>query len=653
LALSELTRPGANSNANRERDIVASVSSAFLQERLVPELGGTDLFDFALTSSVLDPVAPDLAETLAEPTGQDAHQLLAALTAVGLLTSQIEDGRPVLRWPPAARAALYVEAQRRDPARVAALHRAAAEWYLTINRPAPAARHAIEAGDWAQLVRVIESHWGELVVNDRDLLKAAFAAAPATAIDTSLLCRLARCVAMNVPDDTVLDDLPMLPVEPDQLVQLGHDAAAPKQLELALAVIVALRVQGRLRRASEQASRLEILAETAVMAHTAAVSHRLPNVLLQAGVCHLHAGNLDNAQPSLLRAYDLVPADSTSYVAGDAAAKLALLMSMQGYTAHTELWLRRCESAPRKNGWHGSRIHSNVLMARAWTALDQLDLSTAAAVLNDVRNDLVQVRQGDWPVVAYVEALHSLHTGQAERALRDLLRAATVNQSLLERGGLADLLTGSMRAELLLALNRANQARVVLNGLPEHPLVRVARARLALLSDQPADTIGLANDYQWLNTAPPRLSTEMLVLKAIAHHRIGQGATATATLGNAVRAAKTNRLRRPFATVPRAELLDVAGGLPAEAVEFLLDPALAGAPTPFPDRVEVVALTERERLIVTELAAGRRAQEIATELYLSYNTVRTYLRQIYRKLGANSREQAVDQARAYGLLPRS
>jgi LuxR family transcriptional regulator, maltose regulon positive regulatory protein len=46
-------------------------------------------------------------------------------------------------------------------------------------------------------------------------------------------------------------------------------------------------------------------------------------------------------------------------------------------------------------------------------------------------------------------------------------------------------------------------------------------------------------------------------------------------------------------------------------------------------------------------------REIANELYLSTNTVKTHQRHLYQKLGASSRTEAVERARALGLLPPS
>ena len=61
-------------------------------------------------------------------------------------------------------------------------------------------------------------------------------------------------------------------------------------------------------------------------------------------------------------------------------------------------------------------------------------------------------------------------------------------------------------------------------------------------------------------------------------------------------------------------------------------------------------LSQRE-LDVLRLLPGRLSQrEIAAELYVSFNTVRTHTRVIFRKLGVTSRADAVARARELGLL---
>jgi LuxR family transcriptional regulator, maltose regulon positive regulatory protein len=62
------------------------------------------------------------------------------------------------------------------------------------------------------------------------------------------------------------------------------------------------------------------------------------------------------------------------------------------------------------------------------------------------------------------------------------------------------------------------------------------------------------------------------------------------------------------------------------------------------------ALSDRETRILRFLPTHLSAPEIANELYVSVNTVKTHLRHVYAKLGVNNRKQAVEQARVLGLL---
>jgi DNA-binding NarL/FixJ family response regulator len=103
----------------------------------------------------------------------------------------------------------------------------------------------------------------------------------------------------------------------------------------------------------------------------------------------------------------------------------------------------------------------------------------------------------------------------------------------------------------------------------------------------------------------------------------------------------------------------VAFLLGAMARDALGDPDAAGrvradrpaAPLDQPPHRE--ALTHGETRVLRYLPTNLSAQEIADELYLSVNTVKTHQRHVYQKLGARSRTQAVTRARALGLLARS
>jgi LuxR family transcriptional regulator, maltose regulon positive regulatory protein len=61
-------------------------------------------------------------------------------------------------------------------------------------------------------------------------------------------------------------------------------------------------------------------------------------------------------------------------------------------------------------------------------------------------------------------------------------------------------------------------------------------------------------------------------------------------------------------------------------------------------------LSERELEVLVLIAAGKRNPEIARELFIVLSTVKTHVKNIYRKLGARNRAQAVSRARELDLL---
>ena len=65
---------------------------------------------------------------------------------------------------------------------------------------------------------------------------------------------------------------------------------------------------------------------------------------------------------------------------------------------------------------------------------------------------------------------------------------------------------------------------------------------------------------------------------------------------------------------------------------------------------QVEDLTERELSVLRYLPSTLSQREIAAELYVSVNTVKTHSKSIYRKLGVDGRKAAVQVARDNGLL---
>ena len=73
----------------------------------------------------------------------------------------------------------------------------------------------------------------------------------------------------------------------------------------------------------------------------------------------------------------------------------------------------------------------------------------------------------------------------------------------------------------------------------------------------------------------------------------------------------------------------------------------AGPPPP------LEPLSDTELRVLRYLPTNLSGPEIASELYVSHNTVRTHVTHLYAKLGAHTRAEAVDRARALGLLAPS
>jgi ATP/maltotriose-dependent transcriptional regulator MalT len=100
-------------------------------------------------------------------------------------------------------------------------------------------------------------------------------------------------------------------------------------------------------------------------------------------------------------------------------------------------------------------------------------------------------------------------------------------------------------------------------------------------------------------------------------------------------------------------IADDVGDDPERRVSELADllgeakgPVSPSAEPPWPGE----PLTWSETRVLRYLPTHMGAREIAAELFISANTVRTHLRHLYRKLGAHSRQEAVQRARAIGLL---
>jgi LuxR family maltose regulon positive regulatory protein len=156
----------------------------------------------------------------------------------------------------------------------------------------------------------------------------------------------------------------------------------------------------------------------------------------------------------------------------------------------------------------------------------------------------------------------------------------------------------------------------------------------------------------------PFLLLEAEVLHAKFYQVQGETNKAVAALRQAVEMAYPARVKRFFLTEGEAVLQVLASshtdwGSP-EALKFvdsILNMARAGPHgRNMPDHGGPETLSPREIEVLQLLPSGLTAEELAGELIISVNTVRTHMKSIYSKLDVHSRHQAVDRARNLNLL---
>ncbi len=94
------------------------------------------------------------------------------------------------------------------------------------------------------------------------------------------------------------------------------------------------------------------------------------------------------------------------------------------------------------------------------------------------------------------------------------------------------------------------------------------------------------------------------------------------------------------------------GDLISEVADLLAEASRPASP-PGEPAWPVEPLTSSETRVLRYLATHLSTRDIAAELCVSANTVKTHQRHLYGKLGAHSRREAVHCARAAGLLPPS
>jgi LuxR family maltose regulon positive regulatory protein len=155
-----------------------------------------------------------------------------------------------------------------------------------------------------------------------------------------------------------------------------------------------------------------------------------------------------------------------------------------------------------------------------------------------------------------------------------------------------------------------------------------------------------------------------LLLEAIARDALGDPAAAGRALERALDLAEPDRALISFLVYPAPGLLErharqrtAHAALIADILSLLAGTSPPGAGSsaapPGQPRSLREPLSQAETRVLRYLPTNLTVPEIAGQLYLSANTVRTHMRHLYDKLGAHRRHEAVDRARTLGLLAPS
>jgi LuxR family maltose regulon positive regulatory protein len=517
------------------------------------------------------------------------------------------------------------------------------------DRPADALHHARHATDTSLIVEVIEAAWRPLILSHYRQVHEALVSIPLEAFANNVRATAIRDIVLEGPDERILNAAARLPNAADS-IRLAETMRVRDVLDTAHAVMIAMRRRGQFEQASTQARRLLASAAIAREKHPDQVADLVPSIQLVAAQTLLLAGDLAGSLQPLHRAYDWSADSPLDYIEPDAAASLAFSHAIDGRTDIAEKWLERYAARPDTSTWLEPSIRGKADVARLLLSLDRLDLDAAH---DHARTDPLDDRLGIqewWAFRIFAHSRHALHAGTAPDALDLLDRGRALFSRWMGHSAAAGPLLAAAEADLLLALGRGNHATRIFEGPHgNHPLLQVGRARLALLTGDNVTAIRLATDPAWQRSTTTRHRHEMLLVHAVAAHRERDLPSAISALQHAVGSTRATGALRPFTTVHRGELRALADHVPAAAA--ILDaPVLANSRDLFPREIRLVVLTKREQKVLEKIATGLSIHQVATALHVSYSTVRTQQRSLYRKLQAESQSDAIARAQQSGLL---
>jgi LuxR family transcriptional regulator, maltose regulon positive regulatory protein len=614
--------------------------------------------ELLLRTSILDTVSADIASELA-----DVEPSTAGLPDLARANAFVRPvGHGWYRYHSLLTAVLRLKLRREYPGLAPELHRRAALWYLRNGSLSEAVRHAGESGDWlfAARIAVDELAIGRLIEprGNRSLAEE-FRRMPQDLTWTQpqpllVAAAIELSGTEGVPSGAGLDAAEGI------LERLPADDEIPSRLAAALIRLAVSRRVVDLDAATAAAVRAEALLQAIPESHVARHPEIRAQVLSGRGVVELWAGHLDEAAAILSSAATAVsPAIDGTYAQADCLGYLALVEALRGRLSHAaELADEAVGAAENSSDGLAEPTIPAANVALAYVHLERNELRQAHGQLR-LADGALRIAPDNLvgAIACQVAARCQLAEGVTRAALEMVSRARqgwSLPRWLERRLTLIQSRAYAAAGDVQSAVDLAERAepRSALDAA-----VTLAHARLAAADYQGAWR-ALAAGAASPGEPAERVRLEGWLIDARLSYGGGDGVRGRRSLEQALRLGRPEQLRLAFA-MERAWIRPVLRRDPelAHAYQGLLGTGLTtngwlpirsdtGQAAP----VIVEQLSEREREVLRHLSRMLSTAEIATEMYISVNTVKTHLRSIYRKLSAAHRGEAVRRAKQLELI---
>ncbi|GGT29409.1 MULTISPECIES: LuxR C-terminal-related transcriptional regulator [Streptomyces] len=600
--------------------------------------------ELLLRAGVLGRVHPGLAAALTGRT--DCEAVLHDLVRRHAFVEPVA-GTRWFRVHPLFTAVLRGRLRSRQPALETLLHRRAARWYAAHCRTAEAVEEAAAGGEWpyaaAQAVRHLAV--GPLLAGPAAAPPTAAspptaavpAAAPAEALArmpehtpgaAAALVAAACCLAR----DDVAGCRARLPRAERELVH--EPAAGPAEL-LTLELLRLLSAPGPAE-ADAAARRIAELVLLLPGEERARHPEIEPLCLYGRARALLCDGRIRAAREGLAEAVRAC-ADGAPALLSRCLGRLALADAAAGALSAAEEHGTASLDAADRGGVPEENRSGAAWLALASVAVERGDLRTAAAHLD---------RAAD-----HSDTLHDPVLAAERSALRAQLEVAGgrwhAALAVLDEprppgppGAAARLAVAHAGAAL--AHGDHDTALTALRAVPEAlPARTVLLAQAHLAAGQSAQALRLIERAEGSAEATLPDRVRLALLRAHCALLDGDEAAARDRLLHALDTARPELLRRPFAEAG-PWLRHLAAGLNGHSSSY--EWVTAAAPRAA-DGMPVEELSPREKEVLALVARMMSTEEVAAELRLSVNTVKTHMRGIFRKLGVSRRRDAVERAR--------